>query len=349
MYVYADESGHSGKNIFQAPKYFIQGALLTIENGDELLKKVVEKYCNDNGVDRIHAHTMPVDDVIFLYNSLKDVFKDTKWKFHFTKIDKQYLSVGKFVDTFFDSGENHSVDSRWYNQTNLRHTLVFAFSKILTERNRKNFWNSFLNNDKKGLISCISNAQDYFRRYIAQGSDLYAVVHDGLMFAKKNIDDITIDTKDNRHSYKMHTPNGIAFTSVLQEACVFSENNDSPVESIVHDRISEFKRTMEFCHEFFSLGYFREKYANLPPLWEGREGGLGALALPQSGDSPALQVVDLLTWINQRDGDARLASVKEDLGMRSEGFHITPEMTFLLATSVSRDSFFSQFTKKAFS
>jgi hypothetical protein len=56
MYIYADESGHSGRHIFNDPLFYYQGAIISEADTEPLLHEVAEKYRNELGVERLHAN-----------------------------------------------------------------------------------------------------------------------------------------------------------------------------------------------------------------------------------------------------------------------------------------------------
>lgn len=143
MYVYADESGHTGRDVFAEPKYFWEGSILSEVELEPLFEPLVTEYCVKNKLDRIHAHKMKMGDVIDLSYKLLEVIARINWEFQCCLLEKNYIPPTKFVDTFFDHAENDAVPSEWYNQTGKRHILCLAFDKILTDDNKVRFWNSF--------------------------------------------------------------------------------------------------------------------------------------------------------------------------------------------------------------
>jgi len=56
VFIYADESGHSGKNIFDesSPLYY-QGAIISVNDIEDKVKPVIEKYCKEFNVERLHG------------------------------------------------------------------------------------------------------------------------------------------------------------------------------------------------------------------------------------------------------------------------------------------------------
>ncbi|MFV0421622.1 DUF3800 domain-containing protein [Oleidesulfovibrio sp.] len=349
MYVYADESGNTGKNIFDAPAFFYQGVIMAVEDIDPILKPLIDEYCKANGVSRTHAHQMPADEVNLMCWKIIELLDGLIWCPHFVSICKPYLAPTKFLETFFDSFENEAVPNQWYNLNGNRLSMAYALEKILTLKNKQEFWSAFLEKDYLTLSNCLENALHYLPRYVNESSDLYDVLCGGLKYARRNVHRFTIPTQDSkRHGYKIHSPNGIGFTSVLEAAHTFANKHRTKVTAIIHDQNQEFKKTMEECHEFFKSGYFIEKHPDVPPLWEPAEFDLGKLLLKRSGDSPALQAVDIFTWIFQRKKDVRFDEIRNELTNRCDPFHISPVVALLMGKGLLGDAFFEQFKRKAF-
>ena len=102
MYRYADESGHSGKYIFNEPTFYYQGAILSAVDTEPLLSTVAGKYIQELGVSRLHANELKPFMVERIASAFLELLKGIEWKFHLTIIEKPYLAVTKFVDSLFD-------------------------------------------------------------------------------------------------------------------------------------------------------------------------------------------------------------------------------------------------------
>ena len=93
MFVYADESGHSGRYIFNDPTYYFQGAILSIDDPEPLLQPVAERYRNELKVERIHANELMPHIVERIGSAFLSLLKDVNWSFHITVIEKPFLSI----------------------------------------------------------------------------------------------------------------------------------------------------------------------------------------------------------------------------------------------------------------
>jgi len=78
VYIYADESGHSGKEIFQekSPKYY-QGAVLITEDIEPIVSEVIVKYCQENNLERLHGFELGEERTNDLCIKLPDYHRDS--------------------------------------------------------------------------------------------------------------------------------------------------------------------------------------------------------------------------------------------------------------------------------
>ncbi len=131
MYIYADESGHSGRKIFNDPLYYYQGAIISEVDTEPILTEVAEKYMAELDLIRLHANEIRPHIVERIAASFLCLLENIKWVFHITVIEKPYLAVTKFVDSLFDSYQNKGARWLWYNHELFRHTLCILFDDIL--------------------------------------------------------------------------------------------------------------------------------------------------------------------------------------------------------------------------
>ena len=72
MFAYADETGNSGRNIFDSNEYFRLGAVLSIADIAPPVADVLDPYLKETGVDRLHAHQWPEIDVAAIGQAVMD-------------------------------------------------------------------------------------------------------------------------------------------------------------------------------------------------------------------------------------------------------------------------------------
>lgn len=244
MYIYADESGHTGRSIFDEPEFYLQGAIFSHEDLEKLFHPLMSYYYNTLGIHRVHTNEILPHIVSQIANDCLDLLGDHRqWAFHATIIQKPYLSTTKFVDMAFDSGENIGVRWLWYNHEFFRHTLCCLFDDVLTERNKRYFWQCFCTDDYNGMQNVIRNALTYLDRY-AKDRRLNEVARDGLSFALHYPEEITLMASKSKKSYKGHTPNMVAFSCLIQAVHDYCLEFGCTPKVFIHDQQSEFAPTM---------------------------------------------------------------------------------------------------------
>lgn len=322
MYIYADESGHSGRHIFNDPLYYFQGAIISEIDPEPILSEVAEKYLAELGLTMLHANEMRQSIVERIAASFLCLLDQIKWIFHITAIEKPYLAVTKFVDSLFDSYENKGVRWLWYNHEYFRHTLCILFDEILLREDKKSFWTAYLADDFNRIASVVEIALQRINA-IKIDKRLRQVVVEGLNFALKYPEEITLLASMTKKSYKGHTPNMVAFSSLIQAVHKFCKENNMKPEAFVHDSQSEFGSTMREYHNLFSRVRLEHNSSGLALQGERVEYDLGKFSLSLSKQSVGLQAVDIFLWLFQRRDKIKSIGLRNELLYVTEPFYIS--------------------------
>lgn len=321
-FVYADESGHSGKELFGKSTHYYQGAIISVGDVEDLIENTITKFCKLYNVDRLHGFELGEEKIFDVCSELLQQLEKFEWQFHYTIIEKTYISVTKFVDTFFDSGENPAVPPMWYNVELFRHMICIEISNLMNREDMQECWNCYLADDREGLINLAGkilkkskNVKD------PRGKE---VIRDSLKYAIKNPEIFTLAAKNGKSAYKKQTPNMVAFSSMLTAVHRFCKSNNIGVESIIHDQTDEFKGTMREYHRmFFGVDFEKDKFGGVP-LFKDVEYELGVFNLESSKKNYGLQAVDLFLWLAQREiKNKKLNKLKDRLLSNSDEFMIS--------------------------
>lgn len=322
MYIYADESGHSGRHIFNEPLFYFQGAIISETDTEPLLQDVAEKYRVELGVERLHSNEIRPHIVERIASAFLSLLDKTNWVFHITSIEKPYLSTTKFVDSLFDSFENKGARWLWYNHEFFRHTLCCLFDDLLLEEDKKSFWQSYLADDFDGISTIVKTVLQRLEQ-IQLDKRLYQVSCEGLKFALKYPDEITLMASRTKKSYKGHTPNMVAFSSLIQAVHKFCKEYNTTPEAFVHDPQSEFGPIMKEYHEMFAKVRAEHSGSGLQLGVENTNYDLGKFSLMSSKHLTSLQAVDLFLWLSQRSERIKSQGLREKLMEVSDPFYIS--------------------------
>ncbi|WP_318523472.1 DUF3800 domain-containing protein [Photobacterium leiognathi] len=329
-FIYADESGNSGKYIFkeESPIYY-QGAVISVGNIESKVKPIIQRYCTENGLERLHGYELGEERVNNLCLDLLEALEGTQWQFHYTIIQKRYIAATKFVDTVFDCWDNPAVHPFWYTTELLRHTLCILIDDMMEDNLAIEFWNYYLKDDLNGLIkicqTLLEKAPYIFDKRACE------VVTEGLDYAIKNPDIFTLISAKGKSAYKKQTPNIIAFSSLLTATHRFCKEYEVSVSELIHDQSDEFKGTMKEYHKmFFDVDFEEDKFGGIPKFKQV-EYDLGTFSLESSKKSYGLQVVDLFLWLIQRDiKDKNLQETKIKILNNSDEFIISRSMSLAI-------------------
>lgn len=331
MFIFADETGHSGKEIFNPPEEYKLGSIFSVSDIEPLLQPLIKAELALIGGDRIHANDRMVHENVKFANAIMDILDASgTWLFNLAVIEKRYVAITKFVDMIFDSGENSAVAPHWYGTELLRHQLCLACLAVLTDKNTREFWTAFLKSDLDALKSCVANARIYAIRLI-RDNKLRQVVITAFDFFLRYPENFTLEAGASKKSYQGHTPNMIAFSCLLTAMNVFAEKNDSPPIAFVHDRQDEFKKTMVEWYKIFGPMVTDDNEKGWWPKVRKTLHALPELTIAASSDSASLQAVDTLLWVERREtGELELEACRERLRKTSDAYFIASWMSQLI-------------------
>ncbi|WFU89872.1 hypothetical protein QA644_27900 (plasmid) [Rhizobium sp. CC1099] len=227
-------------------------------------------------------------------------------RFFVSRVEKRYIAAAKFVDTYFDAGENKAVPWHVYWTRPLRLTMVFKLSAyVITEEIAQIVWNcvtatseavskKYFLEGAAAALARVANIPDERVRVITSEALTWAIAHPGEFST-------FMPAKINRYS---HAPNFVGFKSLLDGLENQSTKWARPVREIVHDEQSQFEKTLKLWHGLLS----KPSLADEPPLyWPGEDAPIrfGRVAgsdfrIATDESSPGLQVVDVVIWLFKR-------------------------------------------------
>jgi len=302
MYAYVDETGNTGPNIFDAAQpRFLTAALLTKTKFDAVHGQAMRDIAKAAGASALHANELGLHKIEELARPLLRVLKKADARFVFSNLEKRYLSITKIVDYLFDTGENLAVPWVAYNLRPLRLLLVFKMEHLVDVPLAKAFWACLMEPKR----------QEAYRKYVAFCTELLSrvgqlpdarsreVFTDALEWVIANPEEITLNAGGRDARYQ-HLPNMVAFQGLIDGIEEQSKKWRRPVKLITHDQQMEFGRSLALWHELYS-------HASDEPLhWPGEQPRVlrrvfgSEFIMSKDGDSPGIQVTDVLLWLFKR-------------------------------------------------
>ncbi len=303
MYAYVDETGNTGNRIFDPNQpLFITAAMMTRGNFDVIWQSRVARIGKKVGVQALHANELGVGKIEDIALDLLKLVKDAKARFFLSRLEKRYLAATKVIDTYFDSGENLAVPWQSYNLRHLRLLLTLKVSEyVLTDEIAQIVWDCITAKKEgkstalfiQGADALLAKAQNFPDERSKQ------VVTEALQWAIENAESFSFHTKDKSFRYS-HSPNFVAFTSLVHGIDEASKGWASPVREIVHDRQMEMESLLRFHHEIVANASGEVvHWPGEAPMSMRRVPG-SALRMATEETSAGLQVIDVILWLFKR-------------------------------------------------
>jgi hypothetical protein len=258
-------------------------------------------------------------------SSFVELLSGSNWEFHVSIIEKPYLSVTKFVDSVFDSFENKGVRWLWYNHELFRHTLCILFDEVLSTQKKQVFWNAYLKDDYTEICSVVKWALKKLDSF-SMDQRLRTVAIDGLSFALKYPEEITLLASRTKKSYRGHTPNMVGFSSLIHAIHNFCKKNNVSPSAFVHDSQSEFSSTMREYHNLFAGVRTIDNDSGLMVRLEETDYDLGKFSMALSKNIISLQACDLFLRLFQKSDSIRSIGLREKFLKKINPFYISRQL-----------------------
>jgi hypothetical protein len=331
VFAYADETGNSGRNIFDRNEYFRLGAVLSVGEIAPSIATVLAPFLKEKGVDRLHAHEWPEAEVAIVGQAIIDALDQFgPWTFNLTEIHKPYMAPTKFVDVIFDAGENKAVPGKWYWDELNRHVLCLTIDDAMSREAAELFWSSYLSDDFDGITRCLD--------YIDEGLGMVEcapairnVIREAFGFARQNPAEFTLSHTQKKKGYQASSPNVVAFTQLFQAIHEFAAQHKSLPERLIHDQQDEFRKALAETYQHFGNIIWQDSLDGSFPEISLADYDLAQFEMPSSKDNAGLQATDLLLWATQREEKTEeLAALKARLRHKTIDFYVSRRMSELI-------------------
>lgn len=141
IFLFADESGNSGTNLFDMsqPYFYIATLFSDIDMDSD------EQFKNDflfilGQREELHYNEINNDELISISEGILDLFTKYNISALLTEIEKSYLPKIHFFDTFFDSGINPHIDPIMYGRRMERFFILFGVLKKFSNEHSQEFY-----------------------------------------------------------------------------------------------------------------------------------------------------------------------------------------------------------------
>ncbi len=298
IYAYVDESGNTGKNIFDPsqPDYYT-AALLSKGNFDAYYTDRIRAIAAKVGATSIHASELGLGRLDTIAADLFDLLLRAGPDFFLCRVEKKYLLATKMFDVLFDSGENAAVAWHNYNFRPLKIILAFKLGHVVTDAIAHDFWKCLLmirERDARAALPSIGEALKA-RLHILPDRRSREVLGAGLDWVIKHPDCVQF-TAEQQIAKKGHFPDLVAFANLLQGLQEFSQHRRKKIACITHDQQNEFGRSLRTWHERFSNA------SSEVVEWAGERYSLqwapgSRFEMKRDEESVGIQMADVALWL----------------------------------------------------
>jgi len=308
MWAYIDETGNTGNHLFDPQQpFFVTAAMMTRTNFDLTASASMGALAASLGVQALHANTLGLSRLEDIAPKLLKILRKNGAHFVVSRLEKRYLAATKAFDTYFDAGENLAVPWHIYWLRPLRLTVVFKLAYfILTDDIAQTVWNCVTASSEAKSKAYFVDAAVAMRGRVQLLPDERSrqVVTDALQWAIDNPNNFSTYLKDKINRYG-HSPNFVAFNGIELAA----RQRNRPIQEIVHDRQSQFEKTIGQWHEVVS----RPDLCTVEPIyWPGEKEPHSLSKAPGSTfrtateeTSAGLQAIDVVLWLFKRVFDGK--------------------------------------------
>lgn len=346
MFAYLDESGHTGKNIFDKTQpWFYYTCALTKEDIDVVLKTDFSEMCKKLEVSELHANELGIAKLKLILPEIQHLIKKHNIRFIFAQVEKRWFALCKFFDDVFDSGENVAVPWTLYNAPELRHAMLFNVECIMTTENLQSFWNAITQRNttvaQKTLQDILADALKRAEKFPDKRSR--EIITEAFQWAIKYPHEFMLNF-ENKKERTLHLPNYSIFITICRDICKQSQAWNIPVKIIKHHRQEEILGQLKNSfNEFFSCDF--KEIAFL-----GQDlslGGLGDAKFESVNgrNSCGVQLVDIVQWLCKDFNEIKKFSsdpvinefMNNVLENTNEIFEISKRKSYEIAKSIKRD------------
>ena len=301
MYVYIDESGNSGLNMFDSDqKFFYLIAVVSKVNIQNIFSRHFDTICSKYNIKELHGNELGLTKMSNVCFELKRILKKINPKLALIYINKEAYVATKLFDTILDSGENYGVATHHYNLRPLRSVLLAKFLSIVDTDILKEFWKGAIEKNKESsrtyFVSCMKMIAE--KLSVNKELDLRSkeIFNNSVDFAIKYSDNISF-YNDKKLSL-MISPNVTFFIQlsriVEKQRCKWNSND----VHVIHDEQSQFSKSIKEWHKIFS-DVDAPKYINVGmdtidrfKLLEG-----SSIKISSSSTEYGLQLADCLLYL----------------------------------------------------
>lgn len=302
MFIYVDESGHTGSNIFdEAQPMLYYGVLSSKVNVDVLAETQLVALRKKLGVTRLHAAELGNGRLVTIARELVAIQKRLSIRFDLYRVAKPDHAIICFFDQVFDQGVNPAMTWTGY-WTPMRYILLLKVAYLFDEALAKQAWEARIcvdDNVAQELLKkvCYSLRERLDRLPDARSRQL---IGDVLTWAAQQPEEISYNVANKKAVLEV-TPNMIGFQSVMHGIATRIKTDRRQASKIVVDQQSQFNKSQRTLAEYYASAR-GTPFVSGPgmPVMDLENMPIVPIEFASSANSAGLELVDVHLWIFKR-------------------------------------------------
>ena len=299
MYAYIDETGNTGRNLFDPEQpVFMYGALMSRMDFDTRCRQSLNRLAEDIGAQAVHASDLGINKLELIAGELLALLANADAHIFVGRVVKVDLAVMKLVDILFDSGENMAVPWHVYNTRPLRLLNVIKIAHLLDENILSGFWNALMETNQQRAYEQLEPILKEIRSRVNSLPDQRSreIISQAIQWAIENPESIHYysNSKALRNG---HLPNMTIFPELLGSIEIKSQDWQQPVVEIKHDRQSQFEKMVTEWHALFSTATADPLILPFGEKHIFRRVFGSKFTISSSVESPGIQMIDTILWL----------------------------------------------------
>lgn len=293
LYLYTDESGNTGLNLFDESQPFFWTCTLVSEVDMDTLE--ISDLLSLIDVERLHANEIGLSGIEKIANHLIEILRDNKIKFSLTRIEKRYLASLKLFDLIFDSGINRAVHHIHYTHRGLRMLLACYFVNNVDEESQEKFWKNYEFQNPETLIEVLQVVNDNIENNVSDSRAKQLLI-DGLKWAILNPEIFIEYTRS-----KLDSPNVVATTLLVNNINNMAEDGNFKIVKFIHDRQNQFGKSILDSYKLLKNIALDHHPNRLAIDMKQVENFPCPMNITSSDNSVGLQITDIALWLLKRN------------------------------------------------
>lgn len=304
MYIYVDESGHSGARLFKdikAQPNMYYGVLTSSVDLHEASASALDEMRGLLAEDRLHASALGNPKLARIAPQLVKLQDKLNLIFDFYILVKRDHAEFAFFDQVFDSGNNKAFPSALYNTT-ARYGIIMEMKSLFNAAKAERAWDIRVEYDQiKANADLTSLCRDLLKGIGRVRSPVARMfIRKALTWAAENPGELSFNSEDLAARQQI-SPNVICFQSVMHGIAKRVREEGPQPTSIIVDVQQEFNGAQKVLADLYGevSGLEFETPAGMPKLtFDGMP--KTPIQFVDGKSNGGLELVDVYLWVAKR-------------------------------------------------